>query len=206
MSLDQVSITNSALIKIGAAPIMSLGDDSKEARLASIRFENVRDTVLRMHPWNFAVKRVVSSPITETPAFGYTFFHQIPSDNLRILRINPGFPALSQEDGVEYRLEGRLIATDSNSLEIKYISRIEDLTKFDAIAAEALALYLAWDLAYPIVQDLRLKKEILSEFKNTLRKAKSTDGQEEPAQELQANLWLDSREDFIGRPLRRDRR
>lgn len=202
---DQVSITNSALIKIGAQPIMSLGDDSKEARLASIRFEEVKNTVLRMHPWNFAVKRVITSPTTDTPAFGYTFYHQVPSDSLRILAINPGFKALSQEDGLEYRLEGRLIATDSDTLEIKYIGKVDDLTLLDSVCSEAIALYLAWDLAYPIVQDLKLKASIKSDFDLFLRKAKGTDAQEEPAPELQADLWLDSRQDFIGRPLRRDR-
>lgn len=198
MALDQISIINSALVKIGAEPIMALTDNSKEARLASIRFENAKKAVLRMHPWNFAIERVVTSPLTIVPPFGYSYYHQLPSDCLRILAVSP-------EDDLEYRIEGRKITTDSDSCELKYIADVEDLTLMDHICAEAIALYLAWDLAYPITQEFELKNQMWSDFQIILRKAKGVDAQEEPAPVMETETWLNSRENYTERPIRGDR-
>ena len=47
-----VQICNGALNQLGASTILTLTEDSKNARLCNARFENVRDAVFRHHPWN----------------------------------------------------------------------------------------------------------------------------------------------------------
>lgn len=47
-----VQICNGALNQLGASTILTLTEDSKNARLCNARYENVRDAVFRHHPWN----------------------------------------------------------------------------------------------------------------------------------------------------------
>ena len=52
-----VDICNGALNQLGATTILSLTEDSKNARLCNQRFTQVRDAVFRSHPWNCLQKR-----------------------------------------------------------------------------------------------------------------------------------------------------
>ena len=47
-----VDICNSALNMIGASTILALSEDSKAGRICNQRYEFVRDSVFRAHPWN----------------------------------------------------------------------------------------------------------------------------------------------------------
>ena len=53
-----VDICNGALNQLGATTILSLTEDSKNARLCNARFSEVRDAVFRSHPWNCLQTRV----------------------------------------------------------------------------------------------------------------------------------------------------
>ena len=50
-----VEICNGALNQLGATTILSLTEDSKNARLCNQRFTQVRDSVFRSHPWNLSL-------------------------------------------------------------------------------------------------------------------------------------------------------
>ena len=82
-----VQICNGALNQLGASTILTLTEDSKNARLCNARFENVRDAVFRHHPWNCLQKRLALPADTETPAWGFTKQFTLPADCLRLLRI-----------------------------------------------------------------------------------------------------------------------
>ena len=62
-----VSISNRALTFLGAQPITSLEDDTKEARACNRMFEQSRNQVLRGHAWNFAIKRASLAANTTAP-------------------------------------------------------------------------------------------------------------------------------------------
>lgn len=186
MPLSWVEVANSALVKIGTGVISGFNDLNKAEKLTKIRYPKARDIVLRLHPWNCAIRRVNSSPLTSpTPAFGYTYYHLLPAQSLRVLDIGP--------TGIDYKIEGRYVATDESLLEIKYITREDDPTQIDDLCAECIALYLAWDLCEAFQQTTEKKASLWNDFKMMLPQAKSVDGKEDPTQGLEANLWLDSR-------------
>ena len=60
-----VDIRNGALNQLGATTILSLTEDSKNARLCNQRFTQVRDAVFRSHrskiksKWSSACRRVI---------------------------------------------------------------------------------------------------------------------------------------------------
>ena len=67
-----VDICNGALNQLGATTIVSLTEDSKNARLCNARFTQIRDSVFRSHPWNCLQKRLELSSSTDTPAWGFS--------------------------------------------------------------------------------------------------------------------------------------
>ena len=67
-----VDICNGALNQLGATTILSLTEDSKNARLCNARYTQVRDALFRSHPWNCLQKRVQLAADTTAPAWGFT--------------------------------------------------------------------------------------------------------------------------------------
>jgi hypothetical protein len=181
-----IEICNSALTKIGAESILSFEDGTKSSLTCKERFESCKKYVLRRHPWNCATKRKKLSPLTLAPEFGWTYKFQLPSDCLRVLVVNDG--------DTEYSIEGRELLADENVLELKYIWDVSDPKLFDSVLDEAIAAYLAWDISYKITQSHTLKETMMRDFRDALRKAKTPDAQEEPAKELTADYYLDSRQ------------
>ena len=110
-----VEICNGALNQLGATTILSLTEDSKNARLCNSRFTQVRDSVFRSHPWNCLQKRVEIAVDTTAPAWGFSFAYTLPADCLRLLRI------LDYDSN--YKVEGRKILSNSSTMKILYISK-----------------------------------------------------------------------------------
>ena len=82
-----VDICNGALNQLGASTILSLTEDSKNARLSNARYTQVRDAVFRSHPWNCLQKRVQLATDTDTPAWGFTKQYTLPADCLSLIHI-----------------------------------------------------------------------------------------------------------------------
>ena len=129
MTSTFVSISNRALTFLGAQPITSLSDDTKEARSCNRMFAQSRDHVLRSHPWNFALKRVALAASTTAPVWEYANAYDWPSDCLRIIEV---------DTLEEWAVEAKAIVTDEGApLNILYVSQVTDPTLFDALFVEA---------------------------------------------------------------------
>lgn len=187
MTASIISICNSALSKLGAERISSLTEQNKRARLCNEQYEKVRDDVLRSHPWNFAIKRVALATLSTAPAFGYDYEYNLPADCLRVLKIYPE---------VDFEIEGRKLLSDSSSINIQYIYKNEDVYMYDSNFLEAFALKLASDLAYPLIQSVNFKQELLAEFEKTIREARCFDAQEGTPSASTTDEWLEARQGF----------
>ena len=167
-----VDICNGALNQLGASTILSLTEDSKNARLCNARFTQVRDSIFRSHHWNCLQKRVQLAADTATPAWGFTKQYTLPADCLRLLTI------LDYDS--DYKVEGRKILTDNSSLKILYIGRIEDPNEYDELLRETLSAALAADIAYAITSSNPLTANMYNLLRDKLREARfvdSTEGQ-----------------------------
>lgn len=190
MASSEVQICNNALIKLGADTITSLSDDTKPARLCNKMYSIVRDDLLRSHPWNFAIVRSGLAQLSATPAFGYSYQYQLPGDCLRVLRI--------KDTNAEYRIEGRKLLTDENTVNLIYIKKVTDVTQFDANFADLVALKLASELAYNITNNASLSQGMVDLFERRLRRAKMNDAQEDSLYILQTDTFVDSRLGYGG--------
>ena len=167
-----VEICNGSLNQLGATTILSLTEDSKNARLCNQRYTQVRDSVFRSHPWNCLQKRIELAADTTAPAWGFSFAYTLPSDCLRLLRI------LDYESN--YKVEGRKILSNTSSMRILYIARITDANEYDELLRETLSAALGADIAFGVTSNNQTSQNMYQLFQEKLRDARfvdSTEGQ-----------------------------
>ena len=178
-----VDLCNSALDNAGHGSITSLDDNTKAARLCSRNWPLVRDRVLRMHPWNFAVKRTNLAAHETAPDWGFTAKFPLPSDFLRLLEVR----ALSTG---EFQLENGFIHANATVLYIRYIASITDPNVYDALFIDTVATRLAAELAEPLTQSTTKKKALLEEYDVFIDDAKRADAQENPPVAYEEDEWI----------------
>lgn len=196
---SQVEIANRALTKLGAARIISFGDDNKQARAVQSMFAIVRDAELRAHVWSFAVKRASLAALTSTPDWGFEYEYELPSDCLRLLQVNDFFQGPSMDDyrnqsTAEYMLEGNKILTDYVApLKIRYITREEDTAQWDSTFVEAIACRLAAEMAEDLTQSNQKKDAAWKEYDQALMAAIRSGAVEQQHQDMPDDSWVLSR-------------
>lgn len=181
MSATPVSICSNALLMLGDRPIASFDDPSDRATLAANLWEPVRDYVLRSHPWNCAIKRVVLSPDATGPAFDWAYQYTLPDDYLKALSIG------EREVEGEYRIEGRKLLADENPCLLRYVFKNTNTGSYDAMLVQALTACMRQVFAYPISQSGSLEELLTSTLRPILRQARAVDGQEDTPERLGDN-------------------
>jgi len=165
-----VDICNGSLNQLGASTIISLTEDSKNARLCNARYTQVRDSLFRSHPWNCLQKRIQLASDTATPAWGFSYQFTLPADCLRVLRI--------EDYDSDYKIEGRKIVSNVSTMKILYIARIEDPNEYDEILRETLSAALGADIAYAITSSNPVAQNMYNLFQEKLREARFVDATE----------------------------
>ena len=165
-----VGICNGALNQLGATTILSLNEDSKNARLRNARYSEVRDAVFRSHPWNCLQKRIEISSSTTVPACGFSYQYDLPGDCLRLLRI--------LEYDSDHKVEGRSILSNSETMKILYISRVTDPNQYDELLRETLSSALGADIAYAITSNNTTSQNMITSYQEKLRDARFVDSTE----------------------------
>ena len=188
-----VDICNGALNQLGASTILSLTEDSKNARLCNARYTQVRDSLFRSHPWNCLQKRVQLAADTTAPAWGFTSAYTLPTDCLRLLRI------LDYDSN--HKVEGRKILTNNSSMKILYVARIEDPNEYDELLRETLSAAIAADIAYAVTSSNPVAQNMYNLYQTKLKDARfvdATEGQNTSQEDgmadvVDANDFLSSR-------------
>jgi len=190
MTISTVSICNRALDLLGADPITSLEDGSKAANLCQRNFEPSADSVLRLYPWNAALRRARLPALSETPAWGYRYQYQLPQGPEPALCLR----LLEVDSGTDYRVEGRRVLADyAAPLDILYIGRIIDSANYDPLLAEAIAAKLAVHLAGNLTESASRIEAARDYLRGILAEAKATDAQEGGVSDLIVDAWLAAR-------------
>jgi hypothetical protein len=200
MAESEVQICNKALISVGASTITALTDESKEGRTCNALYTMCRDYVLRDVAPNFAVRRVALAQLTFTPTFNYAYAYQLPVDCMRVMNTDDKEYIWRIESYSSGGETGKILVTDEATIRIRYVSRIEDPQLHDAMFDEALATYLASELAYPLVNSNTLKEQRWNEYVIKLAASRGVDSMEHTLDNadseratMEANEWIDSR-------------
>lgn len=178
MSTSAVSICSNALLLLGDQPIDSFDVDNDRTKLVANLYAMKRDMVLRLHPWNCATKRVVLSPETSAPEFGWSYKFRLPDTWLRTLSVG------DDDDQDDYAEEGRFILMDSNVCRLRYIWRNDVETTWDSLLISAMTQVMVAALTYPITKSTTKQATEEEIVKQVLRAARSVDGQSNPPETL----------------------
>lgn len=192
VNTSAVSICSAALLELGSRPINDFDEATEGARLCSNMWPILRDNTLRLHPWNFAKRRVKLSPTRTQPAFGYARAFNLPSDYLRLISVN-GAVAYKGNWPEGYAIENGQILTDAESLELLYVYRSEEPINWDSEFVRLMVLTMKKALAYPITRDSGVKNDAEQEWAIALRLAKTSNGMEQPPQEFNGGAFMGAR-------------
>lgn len=196
MATSDVAIANLALTKIGDLRITALSDNTKPAREINAIYGMLRDKLQRTYNWRFCVKRAALAADVATPVFDYSYQYSIPTDCLRVLQINAYYPApdlsdLISSNGQEYVIEGGKILTRSSGvLNLRYLARIEDTTKFDSSFDEAFSALIAYNVCEALTQSDAKKNAALRDYRMALMDAVRANAIENPPESLADQTWI----------------
>lgn len=182
-----VSICSNALLMLGDNPIADFDEGTDRALLAANLWPTARDYVLRRHPWNCAIARVVLSPDVTAPAFDFSYQFTLPSDWMRTLSVG------QEGEQPRYRIEGRKILMDSNVCKLRYVFRNENPATWDAMLVMAMTRVMRALFAYPIGQSASLEQLIETELQMYLRESRTVDGQEDEPEAFDQSPLYDAR-------------
>jgi len=187
-----VNMCNSALNLLGASTISALTDDTKNARLCNQRYEPVRNRVFRSHAWNCLHKRVQLAQNSTSPVVEYDHAYALPSDCLRVLKIHNGTTD-SIATALDYKLEGRNIVTDLDTIFLIYIALDTDPNNYDTYLRESISHQLAADICYAITNNATLANNYMGRADERLREARFIDATENSLGTVEANEFTDAR-------------
>ena len=187
-----VNMCNSSLNLLGASTITALTDDTKNARLCNQRYEPVRNRVFRSHAWNCLHKRVQLAQNSTAPVVEYDHAYALPSDCLRVLKIHNGTTD-SIATALDYKLEGRNIVTDQDTIFLIYIALDTDPNNYDTYLREAISHQLAADLCYAITNNAALANNYMTRADERLREARFIDATENSLDTVEANEFTNAR-------------
>lgn len=189
-----VSISSNALMRLGAGSINSFdeadvsGANLDFVKLASNLWPTVRKAVLRQHAWNCATQRVLLSPDSTPPAFGFANRFLIPGDWLKTLQVG-----IDERYRCAWRSEGRYFLSDEAAFPLVYVFDNQIVGTWDAALVQAVELAMAFAMCYPVTKSTSLKEALGQEFGMVVQQARTADGQDDPGETLGDSILLASR-------------
>ncbi|QDP67286.1 MAG: hypothetical protein Unbinned4614contig1000_3 [Prokaryotic dsDNA virus sp.] len=202
----EVNLANMALTMLGQQPISALTDSNNRAVMANARYADVRDSVLRAHPWNCAVKRdsltarAAATGLLGAPKWGYTKTYALPSDFVRMVSIEDPTQEYTIEAGnredTHSSANDLVLLTDASEMNIKYIYRLTNVAKMDDTLKHAIAVRLAAELAHAVTGDSGKEGQMMQKYQAMLMQAQWEDSvQHNTTETIHGGLWLESRYD-----------
>ncbi|WP_024337983.1 hypothetical protein [Bradyrhizobium japonicum] len=149
-SVTVEDLANMALGILVEAPIDSLDDNTKAARLLNLHYETTRQSELMKNAWSFAIFRVELDPEADAPTGDvYGYGYSVPDDALRVLPLTDTGEAEGAR--IPFKHEGGLLLTNySGPRLVRYIANLTDPADWDPLFVEALAARLAMKIAMPL--------------------------------------------------------
>lgn len=187
MAATQVNIVNIALRNIGVKRITSMDDDVESARVMTDLYDHIRDEMLAIHPWNFAIE--YSDTLAEnddTPDFDYDYSYALPADCIRVIELEDA------ED--EFKVVGGNLFTDTEDPKIKYIKQVTTTSSFSKAFVTAFAARLAAEACYALTNSRNLADDKKKEYELKLSQAINADSQEGSVEKIEESSWLEDRE------------
>lgn len=190
---SEVSVANSALIKLGSRQrVTSLTQtNSVTAALCNEQFPKIRDELLEMAHWKFAMKWASLTRTANTPTAEYDYEYQRPNDIIRIVKVSDNDAGVGT---VPYRMMADTIISDSNTLYLLYVRKETDPNIWSALFREAFAWKLAYDLAMAVTDATNTRAAMEKDVVRAVARAKASDAMQNFPETMPYGSWVTSRQ------------
>lgn len=121
-----------------------------------------------------------------TPDFGYGNRYTLPADCERVLQLLDSTSAWEVEGG-------ELLTDDGETVPIRYIRRLLDVSQYDAALTAVLVARLAAEAVEEITQSARRRELALAEYDRVRARATGVDALEQSPTERFEDSWIDAR-------------
>jgi len=187
-------IVNIALRKIGQTNITSIDDGTATANVANDLYTEARDELLRIHPWNFAIKRVKLAQSSNTPIFEFDYAYPLPSDWIRTVSVHDndgGYGSLKHR--MEFLVNQRVIVCNSDQVYLRYVHRVTDPNFMTPDFRSTLESLLSRNMSIAISNSDNMYEIFDKEYKRSLARARSTDGMGSSPEQRPRGSWASVR-------------
>jgi len=177
----EVDIANMAFGRIGGKTFTLAVQTSTEGVQANLWYVQCRDALLRSYDWNFARARATLDPHPDAPAFEWDHAYLLPDDFLRLR--NDYTTEDSQSVTDRWEIEGNMLLTNDDEVELKYIKKVTDPDEFDPLFKQMLILTMALNMLFAIAgtsgitltMQAQLNKELIA-LTNTAKMVTEAEG------------------------------
>lgn len=191
-------IVNLSLDLLGQSDRVSSIDTptSQTERIAQRWYDITLLGLLEMYDWNFAIKRAVIPRLIQDPNFGEEKAYQLPSDFISFVSIGQ-----SHEYVKEHKVEGDIIYfradnysnpiyrastnynalnDDSEALLLRYVSKVEDVSKYSPLFIWSLSHALASNMCFSITNSRSSADELMRKAVGLVKQAAQSDAKNSP--------------------------
>ena len=171
---SKTSICNKALRRLGVSQtILNVDtDNTTQSSIFKSSYDEVLESVLRMHNWSFATfRQSLNINTSKNTVYGFK--------NAYVLPTIPKFLKLVDTENKEsFVIENNHILTDASTLNISFIGKVTDVNKYDSLFTDCFALKLAYEVGFTLTENRALVGEIGEEFLQMLKASSNKDNQE----------------------------
>lgn len=185
MAVSEVQIAKLALQYIGDRyDITSLSENTPEAEQVNLVFANIRDALLREHPWKFALRYYTPALLIGTPPAGWSLMYAYPPEALKVIRlVNPMDPLQKKYPPLEWTASrsnenAKVLLTNQGDPEFEYTKLVTASAEFDALFDIALSWRIAAAIAMPLTGDAQIADRMVREGERMVGVAKMEDSNE----------------------------
>lgn len=197
-----VDICNLALSHLGDTGTVASIDPpegSAQSEHCARFYPIARDTLLEMHPWNFATRRATLA-LLDVPTWTWEYAYSLPSNTVKVLSVLPSHvddDLESEPYETEAGADGSpVIRTNLAEATVRYTMRVEDPTRFSPLFTEALTRLLAAYLAGPVIKGDAGRKAGLAQmqlFQQMASRAMVSDANQRQIMRDPVAPWISSR-------------
>jgi hypothetical protein len=185
-------ISNQALRSLSAKLINSILDNVPNAAFCRQFMGKAVQQVLAEEDWACCTKREQLNQLTETPAFGFLYNYQLPTNLVRFL--DDGIDT----QGMDFSIERERLLTDATTVYVRYVAHPEDPAKLSSYVRNAISSQLAFLLCIPLESSEQKQGQIQGQYGIDLELARKAEGKAHKktavvSEELGFTWWDESR-------------
>lgn len=192
MSVSKTSLCNLALSRVGEQTIQSLDEESKNAQMCNLIYDEVLEQVLREYIWKCAMFRKTLIEDATTPAFGWSHQYILPNDPKCL------FVVRMEDPKSVFTVENNRLLTEESVAKILYVGFLDDPSAMTPLFRKVFYLSMAVEMAYRLVQNNTILNGLTELLEQAWREARSRDSQEGTPMATDESSWISARYQGLG--------